>query len=164
MRNTKLVVFGEPRLGTPLMLGAPSSALDLPLKILIPEGADGRTWVTYNSVAYLQAHHQVRNDHMKNVAGIEQLVEALTNSRGEQGCVAGAISGRGSGMTITSDTQLKAETFDVLVLGSGEKGKYLSSSGGQMMKASAGFSVVDHMACVPRANKNSDDPNSLLAL
>ena len=78
MPNTKLVVFGNPRAGTPLMLAAPSSALDLPLKILIAEGADGSTWVTYNSVAYLQARHQLSPELMENVAGIEQLAGALT--------------------------------------------------------------------------------------
>ena len=52
MPNTKLVIFGDPQAGTPVMLAAPSSALDLPLKILIAEGADGSTRISYNSPSY----------------------------------------------------------------------------------------------------------------
>src|SRR5467141_4735414 len=54
MRPTKLLIFGNPKSGTPVMLAAPSSAIDLPLKILIWEDARGRVWLTYNSPVYLQ--------------------------------------------------------------------------------------------------------------
>ena len=73
MRATKLVIFGNPKAGTPLMLAAPDSALDLPLKILIAEEASGSTRVSYNSVAYLQARYGFTPEVMTNVAAIEQI-------------------------------------------------------------------------------------------
>ena len=73
MRATKLVIFGNPKAGTPLMLAAPDSALDLPLKILIAEEASGSTRVSYNSVAYLQARYGLTPEVMTNVAAIEQI-------------------------------------------------------------------------------------------
>src|SRR2546427_9146747 len=51
---TKLLIFGHPKAGTPLMLAAPSVAIDLPLKILVWEDAQGRAWLSYNSPAYLK--------------------------------------------------------------------------------------------------------------
>src|SRR6266700_902035 len=59
MRPTKLLIVGNPKAGTPVMLAAPSSAIDLPLKILIWQDAQGRVWVTYNSPAYLQERHNL---------------------------------------------------------------------------------------------------------
>jgi uncharacterized protein (DUF302 family) len=79
MPNTKLVIFGDARAGTPLMLDAPSSALDLPLKILIAEGTDGNTRITYNAVAYLQMRHGLSNMLIENVVTIENIVEALAH-------------------------------------------------------------------------------------
>ena len=57
MPPTKLVIFGSPKAGTPLMLAAPSIAIDLPLKILIWEDGRGQAWVSYNSPEYLQQRH-----------------------------------------------------------------------------------------------------------
>jgi uncharacterized protein (DUF302 family) len=57
MRPTKLLIFGNPSAGTPLMLAAPSIAIDLPLKILVWEDAAGTTWLTTNSAAYLRDRH-----------------------------------------------------------------------------------------------------------
>src|SRR6266705_1795147 len=54
MPPTKLLIFGNPKAGYPLMLAAPSIAIDLPLKILVWEDAEGKAWITYNSPAYLQ--------------------------------------------------------------------------------------------------------------
>ena len=54
MPPTKLLIFGNPKGGTPLMLASPSIAIDLPLKILVSEDASGKVWVSYNSPAYLQ--------------------------------------------------------------------------------------------------------------
>src|SRR5271169_1401349 len=54
MRPTKLAIFGNPKAGTPLMIAAPSIAIDLPLKLLVWEDADGKVWISYNSSAYLQ--------------------------------------------------------------------------------------------------------------
>src|SRR5262249_38738986 len=55
MRPTKLLIFGSPKAGTPLMLAAPSVAIDLPLKILVSEDAQGKVWISYNSPAYLRS-------------------------------------------------------------------------------------------------------------
>jgi uncharacterized protein (DUF302 family) len=59
MRPTKLLIFGSPKAGTPLMLAAPTIALDLPLKILVWEDAQGKVWLTYNSADYLQQRHDL---------------------------------------------------------------------------------------------------------
>jgi uncharacterized protein (DUF302 family) len=77
MRATKLVIFGNPKAGTPLMIAAPDSALDLPLKILIAEDPSGSTRVSYNSVAFLQARYGLAPEVVKNVAAIEQIVAAV---------------------------------------------------------------------------------------
>jgi uncharacterized protein (DUF302 family) len=73
MPPTKLLIFGSPKAGTPLMLASPSVAIDLPLKILIWEDAQGKTWVSYNSTAYLQERHRIPPELMQNIAVIEAL-------------------------------------------------------------------------------------------
>jgi uncharacterized protein (DUF302 family) len=73
MRPTKLLIFGNPKGGTPLMLAAPSSAIDLPLKILVWEDAAGKVWVSYNSPAYLQKRHGFPPDLVQNIAVVEML-------------------------------------------------------------------------------------------
>jgi len=73
MRPTKLLIFGSPRAGTPLMLAAPSSAIDLPLKILVWEDAQGKAWVSYNSPGYLQERHGLPADLLQNIAVVETL-------------------------------------------------------------------------------------------
>src|SRR6201987_6030877 len=73
MRSTKLLIFGNPKAGTPVMQAAPSSAIDLPLKILIWEDAKGKTWVTYDSPAYLQERHNIPVELLPNVSVIEAL-------------------------------------------------------------------------------------------
>jgi uncharacterized protein (DUF302 family)/uncharacterized membrane protein YidH (DUF202 family) len=73
MRPTKLVIFGNPKTGTPLMLAAPTTAMDLPLKILIWEDAQGKVWVSYNSPAYLQQRHGFPQELLQNVAVVETL-------------------------------------------------------------------------------------------
>ena len=77
MRATKLVIFGNPKAGTPVMIAAPDSALDLPLKILIAEDPSGSTRVSYNSVGYLQARFGLTPEVVTNVAAIEQIAAAL---------------------------------------------------------------------------------------
>ena len=74
MRPTKLLIFGNPKGGTPLMLAAPHSAIDLPLKILIWEDALGKVWITYNSPQYLQARHGLPSTLLQNIAVVETLV------------------------------------------------------------------------------------------
>jgi len=73
MRPTKLFIFGNPKGGTPVMLAAPSSAIDLPLKILVWEDAQGKVWITYNSPSYLQERHNIPPDLLPNIAVIETL-------------------------------------------------------------------------------------------
>jgi uncharacterized protein (DUF302 family)/uncharacterized membrane protein YidH (DUF202 family) len=73
MPNTKLLIFGNPRAGTPLMLASPSAALDLPLKILVAEDGAGKTWISYNAPAYLQSRHALPADLLPNIAVIEAL-------------------------------------------------------------------------------------------
>lgn len=74
MRPTKLLIFGSPKAGTPPMLASPTSAIDLPLKILVWQDGAGTTRITYNSSAYLGARHHISNDLLKNISGIEALV------------------------------------------------------------------------------------------
>jgi uncharacterized protein (DUF302 family) len=73
MPPTKLLIFGSPKAGTPLMLAAPSIAIDLPLKILVWEDAQGKVWVSYNSAAYLQERHGVPQELLQNIAVVETL-------------------------------------------------------------------------------------------
>ena len=76
MPPTKLLIFGNPKAGTPLMLAAPSVAIDLPLKILVWEDAQGRTWLSYNSPAYLKERHGLPQALLPNIAVLETLVRA----------------------------------------------------------------------------------------
>jgi uncharacterized protein (DUF302 family) len=73
MRPTKLLIFGSPKAGTPLMLAAPSSAIDLPLKILVWEDNHGKVWVSYNSSEYLQERHDLPKELLQNIAVVETL-------------------------------------------------------------------------------------------
>jgi uncharacterized protein (DUF302 family)/uncharacterized membrane protein YidH (DUF202 family) len=73
MPNTKLLIFGNPKAGTPLMLASPSVALDLPLKILVAEDAAGKTWISYNAPAYVQSRHALPAELLPNIAVIETL-------------------------------------------------------------------------------------------
>jgi uncharacterized protein (DUF302 family) len=77
MPNTKLLIFGNPKGGTPLMLASPSVALDFPLKILIAEDAAGTVWISYNSPAYLQQRHNLPANLLPNIAVIEALANNL---------------------------------------------------------------------------------------
>lgn len=76
MPATQLLVFGNPKGGTPVMLAAPQSALDLPLKVLISQDAAGKVWISYNTPEYLAERHAIPADLVKNVAGIRPLVQA----------------------------------------------------------------------------------------
>jgi uncharacterized protein (DUF302 family) len=73
MPPTKLLIFGSPKAGTPLMLAAPSIAIDLPLKILVWEGPNGKAWISYNSPMYLQQRHGVPQELLQNIAVVETL-------------------------------------------------------------------------------------------
>jgi uncharacterized protein (DUF302 family) len=73
MRPTKLLIFGNPKAGTPLMQASPSIAIDLPLKILIWEDAAGKVWVSYNSPTYLRERHHLPEELERNIAVVETL-------------------------------------------------------------------------------------------
>src|SRR3984957_16284952 len=79
MPPTKLLIFGNPKGGTPLMLAAPSIAIDLPLKILVSQDATGKVWVSYNSPKFLQQRHGLPDDLLRNVA----IVGMLATQAGE---------------------------------------------------------------------------------
>ena len=73
MRPTKLLIFGSPKAGTPLMQAAPSVAIDLPLKILVWEDEQSKVWVSFNSPAYLQQRHGIPAELLQNIAVVESL-------------------------------------------------------------------------------------------
>jgi uncharacterized protein (DUF302 family) len=73
MRPTKLLIFGNPKGGTPLMIASPSIAIDLPLKILVWEDDGGRVWLSYNAPAWLQQRHQLPAEFVSVLAGVEML-------------------------------------------------------------------------------------------
>ena len=73
MPPTKLLIFGNPKGGTPLMLAAPSVAIDLPLKILVAEDAQGKVWLSYNSPEYLEERHGLPQDLVQNISVVEVL-------------------------------------------------------------------------------------------
>jgi uncharacterized protein (DUF302 family) len=75
MRPTQLLIFGNPKAGTSLMIASPSVALDLPLKALAWEDASGKVWVSYNTPEYLGARHAVPEALLRKIAGIKMLVE-----------------------------------------------------------------------------------------
>jgi uncharacterized protein (DUF302 family) len=75
MRPTKLLIFGAAKAGTPVMLAAPTAAIDLPLKALVWEDGDGHVWLSYNGPEYLQRRHGFPEELMKNLAAIKVLAE-----------------------------------------------------------------------------------------
>jgi uncharacterized protein (DUF302 family) len=79
MRPTKLLIFGDPRAGTPLMLASPSIALDLPLKILAWEDADGKVWLSYNSAEWLKERHSLPDEFLPVINGVAKLAEKVVS-------------------------------------------------------------------------------------
>jgi uncharacterized protein (DUF302 family) len=79
MPPTKLLIFGNPKGGTPLMLAAPSAAIDLPLKILVAKDSQGKVWISYNSPDYLKERHGLPDNLLPNIA----VVQALAAAAGE---------------------------------------------------------------------------------
>jgi uncharacterized protein (DUF302 family) len=79
MRPTKLLIFGNPKAGTPLMLASPSIAIDLPLKLLVWEDGQGKVWISYNSPEYLRERHGLPQELMQNIA----IIEGLATKAGE---------------------------------------------------------------------------------
>jgi uncharacterized protein (DUF302 family) len=79
MPPTKLLIFGNPKGGTPLMLASPSAAIDLPLKILVAEDTQGKVWITYNSPEYLKERHDLPEKLLPNI----DVIKALAAAAGE---------------------------------------------------------------------------------
>ena len=77
MPNTKLLIFGNPKAGTPLMLKSPTVALDLPLKILVSEDPAGKVWISYNATDYLQKRHNLPAELLPNIAVIEAVAAKI---------------------------------------------------------------------------------------
>ena len=76
MPPTKLIIFGSPKAGTPLMLAAPSVAIDLPLKILVWQDGSGKAWLSYNTPQYLRERHGFPAELVPNIAGVGALASA----------------------------------------------------------------------------------------
>src|SRR5450755_2154833 len=73
MRPTKLLIFGSPKAGTPLMQASPSIAIDLPLKALFWQDSEGKAWLTHNDPVYLQQRHNIPPELLPNIAGVSAL-------------------------------------------------------------------------------------------
>ncbi len=78
MSPTKLLIFGSPQGGTPVMLAAPSVAIDLPLKILVWEDAQGKVFASYNAPEYLKQRHNIPDALLPNISGARSFVEEAT--------------------------------------------------------------------------------------
>ncbi len=76
LRPTKLLIFGSPRAGTPLMAAAPTIGIDLPLKVLVWQADDGGVWIGYNEAEYIGARHGLPRNLLPALAGVQALVTA----------------------------------------------------------------------------------------
>jgi uncharacterized protein (DUF302 family) len=74
MPPTQLLIFGNPKGGTPIMLAAPLSAIDLPLKALAWQDAEGKVWISFNDPGYLQNRYSLSDDVLKPISGLEVLI------------------------------------------------------------------------------------------
>jgi len=79
MPPTQVLIFGNPKAGTPAMLAAPTSAIDLPLKALAWQDGDGKVWLSYNDVEYLKRRFGLTDDAVKGIAAAAPLIEQAAN-------------------------------------------------------------------------------------
>jgi uncharacterized protein (DUF302 family) len=77
MNPARLLVFGNPKAGTPLMVAAPTVAIDFPIKVLVSTDKDGKVWVSYNSLEYLRDRHNIPGALMKNIAGVTEIAQSI---------------------------------------------------------------------------------------
>jgi uncharacterized protein (DUF302 family) len=77
MQTTQLILFGSPKGGTPVMVASPTIAIDLPLKALVWQDAEGKVWVSYNSPEYLQHRHDVPSNLVKNISAAGSLLQLV---------------------------------------------------------------------------------------
>jgi len=75
MQPAQVLIFGSPKAGTPVMVAAPTAAIDLPLKALVWQDADGQVWLSYNSAEYLKTRHNIPDELVKNLAAASLLFE-----------------------------------------------------------------------------------------
>ncbi|HEY6458133.1 MAG TPA: DUF302 domain-containing protein [Steroidobacteraceae bacterium] len=75
LRPTRMLLAGNPKAGTPLIAAEPTSAIDLPLKVLVWSDADARTHVAYNDPQYVARRHGLSAELIRNIAGLGALVE-----------------------------------------------------------------------------------------
>lgn len=75
MPPTKLLIFGNPKGGTPVMLAAPTSAIDLPMKLLVWQDAEGKTCPSYNDPKYLQDRHHLSAELVQNLGVVGVLTD-----------------------------------------------------------------------------------------
>jgi uncharacterized protein (DUF302 family) len=78
MKDTKLVIFGSPAAGTPVMVAVPIAGLDLPLKLLVWEDDDGAVWVSYNSADYLADRYHLQGDLRARLEAVDAISDAVT--------------------------------------------------------------------------------------
>jgi len=78
MQPAKLLIFGNPKGGTPLMVARPGAAIDLPLKALVWQDAEGRVWLAYNTASYIKQRHHIEgmDPQIKN---LDTLLDTLTD-------------------------------------------------------------------------------------
>lgn len=75
MHPTQLLIFGNPKAGTPLMIASPTLAIDLPLKVLVWEDGGGKVWASFNSPEYLKQRHNIPDQLLQNISGVRSIVE-----------------------------------------------------------------------------------------
>jgi len=75
MRPTQLIIFGSPKVGTPMMIASPTLAIDLPLKALVWQDANEKVWISYNDPNYLKQRHNISDELLKNISGVGALLE-----------------------------------------------------------------------------------------
>ena len=75
MRPTQLLIFGNPKGGTPVMVAAPLAAIDLPLKALAWQDDDGKVWLSYNDPEFLEKRFGLTDEQIKTISGIGSLIE-----------------------------------------------------------------------------------------
>jgi len=76
MQDEQVLIFGNPRAGTPLMLARPLAGLDLPLRVLVWRDSDGRVWASYEDNAFIAKRYALPGGLEKNIAGVAALVDA----------------------------------------------------------------------------------------
>jgi uncharacterized protein (DUF302 family) len=76
MRPEQMLIFGNPRAGTPLMLAEPTAGLDLPLKALVWEDTEGEVWLAYNDPGYILSRHALPGSLRANLAAVAPLLQA----------------------------------------------------------------------------------------